>query len=60
MDKRDTEWPRARAHDMDKDQGIEQESGGNENKSVGVCDQKTYREQERINGWMEMNGNEWK
>jgi len=28
MDKRDMEQPRARAHDTDKDQGIEQESGG--------------------------------
>jgi len=60
MDKGDTEWSRARAHDMDKDQGVEQESGGNENKSIGVHDQKMYREQEWIKGWTEMNGNEWK
>ena len=46
MDKRDTERPRARAHGVDKGQGIEQESGGNKNKSVGVHDQKTYGEQE--------------
>jgi len=40
------EWSRARAHDVDKDQGVEQESRGNENESVGVCDQKTYGEWE--------------
>jgi len=40
------EWPRARAHDVDKGQGIEQESGGNENESVGVCDQRMDRELE--------------
>jgi len=28
-DKRDTEQPRARTHDMDKGQGVERESGGN-------------------------------
>jgi len=44
------EWPRARAHDVDKGQGIEQESGGNENESIGVRDRKTYGEQERMKG----------
>jgi len=50
MDERDMEQSRARAHDVGKDQGVEQESGGDENESVGVCDQKTYGEQEQIKG----------
>jgi len=44
------ERPRAGAHDVDKGRGIEQDSGGNENESVGVRDQKTYGERERIKG----------
>ena len=50
MDEGDTEWSRARAHDVDKDQGVEHESGGNKNKSIGVRDQKTYGEWEQITG----------
>jgi len=36
MDEGDMEWPRARAHDMDEDQSVEQESRGNKNESIGV------------------------
>ena len=40
------ERPRARAHDVDKGRGVERESGGNENESIGVRDRKMYGEQE--------------
>ena len=44
MGKRHTEQSRARAHDMNKDQGVGQESGGNKNKNIGVQDWRVYRE----------------
>jgi len=35
---------------MDKDQSIEQESGGNETENIGLRNQKTYGEWEQMNG----------
>jgi len=43
---------------VDKDRGIERESGGNKNESVGVRDRKMYREWEQMKGQTEMNENE--